>query len=237
MVAAVGAGVCLDLGPSLSQPLLCGCLMVASALGMVTGLTARPASVCWSVLAGLAVLAWRVAYFPIMVFSGFVASLSEVLVGLVYPAFLLSAWALHGLVGWSVTFCWPPDKERWQPLAVAVPLALIAGMVSFTSLSDLRLQPDQPWAAAPAVLRVEEPVTNPYLPRLSEPGYSPQGRVLLLCAGLTYGLIPSSPWARAVKGTLEAEMNRRPHAGTRQRVEEHYRAYVAAHSRIQGLRR
>lgn len=211
--------------------------MTASGLGVLTGLTAREPSTSWPVLAGLAVLAWRVAYFPIMVFSGFIASLSEMLVGLVYPTFLLSAWALHGVVGWCVTFCWPPDRERWQPLAVAAPLALVACMVSFTGLGDLRLLPDQPWTAAPTLLRVEDPVANPYLPRLAQPGYSPPGRVLLLCAGLTYGLIPSSPWARAVKGTLEAEMNRNPHGSTQQRVEEHYRAYLAAHSRIEGLRR
>jgi hypothetical protein len=56
--------------------------------------------------------------------------------------------------------------------------------------------------------------------------------VLAVNARLTYPLVPHSPWGRAMKGTLEAEALKNPTATTRDRIDEHYQAWIASHARI-----
>jgi hypothetical protein len=49
---------------------------------------------------------------------------------------------------------------------------------------------------------------------------------------VTYPLVPESPWGAAMKGTLEALALANPVATSRDRVDEHYLAYLAAHRRL-----
>ena len=220
-------GVWLDHQTSPTQPLMWTLFTVAGLLGVILG---RGGGVwAWVVAA----LVWRLSVFPILVFSGFIASVVEWglwWVGLpvvVYPAFLVSVAGLH----MAATAAIPVVLERRRLLVVALPLLLNATLVSFTSVEDLTLLPDRPWSAPRPVPPPAEPDANPYLPLLSTARTIPQN-TLLLCAGMTYGLIPPSPWASAVQGTLEGLTVANPDASSGDRITEHHLAYLAAHSRI-----
>lgn len=177
-------------------------------------------------------VAWRLAYFPIMVFSGHVASIVEwscLGVGLpvvVYPAFLLNVAWMHVAsavaAGMLVRPPWP--WLRW----VIAPAFLVATLVSFMKPADFHPLPDRAWAldAPIPVPRAER--TNPYFEALIGPGYFPTQRVMLLAAGVTYATIPPSPWATTVKAVLEGDFEVNPHGSTADRVAEHYLAYHAA---------
>lgn len=234
-------GFVLDGTPAPSQASLFWTLAVASLSGTAIGL-----ALVWRrargragrlLLAGAAVLAWRLAFFPIMVFSGHVAAIAELvqvhappLGVVVWPVFLVSAFALHAVAAAAASFLVLP----FHP-AVTAGLAgafTVAALVSCTTTADLTLLPDTSWSLDAPVPRPSAPLGNPYLPALGEAGYSLPQRTLLLAAGLTYALVPESPWAAGVKGTLEEAFRRHPHASSADRVAEHYLAYRAAHARI-----
>ena len=243
-VALIGWGVVIDRTRPLSQPLLFSALQVASLGGAALGLLW-----CWRrarlehrriAFAVAALLAWRVAYFPIMVFSGHVASIGEWLlagIGLpivVYPVFLLAVAALHAVAAVAATWVVKPPVRALR--IALVPVFLVALAVSFNKPSDLVPFPD-------TVALLREPVPplraereNPYLTALVGPGYWPNQRVVLLAAGLTYETIPPSPWATSVKTVLEGLFEAHPHGSSADRVREHYLAYHAAHAQI-GCRR
>jgi hypothetical protein len=211
------------------------------ALGIGLGL-ARVRARRRSALALAAFLAWRISYFPIMVFSGHVASIGEwILLGsrvlpvVVYPVFLVSVAALHAVAGLAAG--WLVDPGPWRRgvgllAAAAIPAFAVAVLVSFSTLRDFSLLPDTSLSIAATVPSARQPVANPYLPRIAAPGYALPQRVMLVAAGLTYATIPGSPWARTVKGVLEGQFELNPVASTRERVEEHYLAYHSAHTRI-----
>ncbi len=228
-----------DLRPLQQLPLHTG-LQLASLGGAALGMAlfrklAAPARhAAWLALGAL--VCWRLAYFPIMVFSGHVASIGEWLLiaagapVLVYPTFLLSVAAIHvaASAAAGVVMAPPVPWLRW----LVAPAFVVAGAVSFNQVSDLTLWPD-------SVRRMEEPiplmraeVANPYLNAFSGPGYWPNQRVVLLAAGLTYETIPPSPWATTVKAVLEGLFHAKPFGSTRDRVREHYLAYHAAHAQI-----
>lgn len=213
LVAAVlvAWGVRLDATRPLEQlPLFVG-LQVASLSGMALGLLwswPRARSGARRVaFAAAAVLGWRLAYFPVMVFSGHVASIGEwslAAAGLpifVYPVFLVAVAALHAAAALAATWLVAPPHRAFR--AVLTPAFLVAAAVSFLRPSDLRPWPD-------TVTRLDAPVPalraargNPYLEALVGPGYWPNQRVILVAAGLTYDTIPPSPWGTAVKAVLE----------------------------------
>ncbi len=237
----VATGIALDRAMPLVQSALFVALQGASLMGAGIGLAlavrlagaaARPLG-----FALLALLSWRLAYFPIMVFSGHVASIGEWLLALsglpifVYPVFLLSVAALHAVAAVAIsTLLAPPHPLlRW---AVA-PAFVVATLVSFNQLEDLRPLPDTVVQIDPSEvppMRLEQ--GNPYLSALVGEGYLPNQRVVLVAAGLTYDTIPPSPWATAVKAVLEGLFLDKPFGSTRDRVLEHYLAYHAAHPRI-----
>lgn len=265
--ALVLPGAVLDSGGALSQPLLFGALHFASLCGAALGAlhAMQPARTGKErALHGLlALLAWRAAYFPIMVFSGHVAAIAEWLLAktplpvFVYPVFLIAVALLHAIA--AVAACWllrPP--RNWIRIALA-PAFFAALCVSFAEPADLHPLPDTNWSLARVTARgATAPATsaanpaqgaaaaaraawqrggNPYLAALVAPGYWPNQRVVLLAAGLTYGAIPPSPWARAVRDLLAELFAAQPHGGAALRVREHYLAYHAAHRQIGCQRR
>ena len=126
-----------------------------------------------------------------------------------------------------------PGRRRAGLLAAAaIPAFAVAVLVSFSTLRDLSLLPDTSLSLATAVPNARQPVANPYVTRITAPGYALPQRVMLVAAGLTYATIPDSPWARTVKGVLEGQFEANPVAATRDRVEEHYLAYQSAHPKI-----
>jgi len=233
-------GVLIDQVDPLDQVVLWAGLQVASLTGALLGLAAmfphaETKRQRW-MFALAALVAWRLAYFPIMVFSGHVASIGEwlLLLGgapvIVYPIFLVAVAAIHAAAAAAATLVVAPPHRAAR--LVLVPAFFVAACVSFLSWRDLGPLPDTAWSLdAP----VPAPVTqgrNPYLPALTGPGYWPNQRVILLAAALTYDTIPPSPWATTVKHTLEKLFDELPHAATRDRVREHYQGYHSAHFRI-----
>lgn len=240
----VAWGLSIDRTLPLPQTSLFAALQVASlggaALGLAGALPRAKSAGRRLVFAAAALVAWRIAYFPLMVFSGHVASVSEWVLAwtglpiVVYPIFLLSVATLHAAVATGATFLVAPPR----PLVAAVlaPAFAMAVVVSFSQPADLTLLPDR-------VVRVDEPIppmrapdANPYLPALMGPGYWPNQRVVLVAAGLTYETIPASPWAHTVKAVLEGLFVANPGGSAADRVLEHYLAYHSAHPLI-GCRR
>lgn len=238
--ALFAVGDTIDRSGSLSQGLLFGSNYLASLGGAGLGaawILRRADSPGWSLAAALAILiGWRVAYFPIMVFSGQVASVGEWaqrsigMTAWVYPLLLIGASSLHAgvaiLAGTAVL------RSAWIPrLAAGVGLAL-ATVVSFTQPADLTLQPDHTWEIVDNVPEVVAGESNPYLPAVSAAGYGLNQRVMLMAAGMTYETIPDAPWARGVRSALEGSFRDNPFGSTHDRILEHYMAYHSAHALI-----
>jgi len=189
-------------------------------------------------VAGL--LAWRISYFPVLVFSGHLASIGEWLLlgaglpAVVYPTFLMAAALLHAGAALAASFLVAPPFAllRWA----LIPPFLVAALISFGEASDLTLLPDRNLTLSEPVPPPRPARRNPYRRVLGASGYTPGQRLLLLAASLTYRTIPPSPWASSVKGVLEGLFEERPHASTAERVREHYRAYHSAQSRIRAGR-
>jgi len=233
-------GAWLDRAQPLPQAGLWTALQLASLCGALLGALLwrrrfeTPAAILS--LAFALLVGWRVSYFPIMVFSGHVASIAEWLelaVGLpvlVYPVFLVAVATLHTVAGLGVAFLLRPP----HPLvyAVLVPAFAVATTVSFSNAHDFALLPDRAWRLTAPVPPAVEPRANPYLAALGSPVYRPHLNVMLLAAGLTYETIPPSPWAQTVMAVLEHAFNENPVASTQDRVVEHYLAYHSAHDRI-----
>lgn len=240
-VLGLGAlGLGLDRSHPIGQQALFVSILGASLLGAGLGLGARWPRVRSNrreLLALAAVIAWRISYFPIMVFSGHVASIGEwlllgtgILPVVIYPIFLVAVAGLHGAA--AIAASWLVDPPRlWLASAVA-PAFLLAALISFTTPVDLVLLPDTSVRLTSPVPSARAPEHNPYLERVTAPGYLVSQRVMLVAAGLTYATIPDTPWARTVKGVLEEQFEANPVAPTRTRVQEHYLAYHSAHALI-----
>jgi hypothetical protein len=179
---------------------------------------------------------WRLTYFPLMVFSGHVASVVEWVLALlrlpivVYGVFLVSIGTLHTLVALGAAQIVDP----FHPLVYAAiaGVLLMATSVSLAKPADLKLLPDDFRTLAEPAPPPVAPTRNPYFSCLVGPGYLPHQRVVLLAAGLTYETIPPSPWGRTVKAVLEVLFNERPRASAAQRILDHYLAYRSAHPLI-----
>ena len=241
LVVGLGAwGAWLDRAQPLPQLGLWSALQLGSLCGAVLGALlwrrrfATPAAILG--LAFALLLGWRISYFPIMVFSGHLASIAEwleIAVGLpvlVYPVFLVAVATLHAVAGLGVALLLRPPHRLVY--AVLVPAFAVATAVSFSSARDLAALPDRAWRLEAPVPPAVEPVANPYLAALGSPAYRPHVNVMLLAAGLTYETIPPSPWARTVMAVLEHAFGQNPVASTQDRVVEHYLAYHSAHHRI-----
>ena len=236
-----GAGWMLDRSQPVGQQALFLSILGASLLGASLGVSARWPRVRTGrreLLVLAAILAWRISYFPIMVFSGHVASIGEwlllgarILPVFVYPIFLVAVAGLHLAAVAGASWLVDPPRRRWL-VPAAVPAFVLAALVSFNTPRDLVLLPDTSAALDSPVPPRRDPERNPYLPRVTAPGYLLSQRVMLVAAGLTYATIPDSPWARTVKGVLEEQFEANPIAPTHARVREHYLAYHSAHALI-----
>jgi len=233
-------GLSIDRSPY-SQRRLWRAVHLASLGGVVLGTLANWLLVfdaTWQrlLMIPLALFVWRITYFPLMVFSGHVVSISEWLHALmripiwIYGIFLLVIGLLHT----GVSFLSGQLLAPIHPLAfVALPvLFLLAIAVSFSKPEDLHWLPDRFGSLAAPAPRPVAPGRNPYFPRLVGPGYLPHQRLVLLAAGLTYETIPPSPWGRTVKSVLEVLFDEKPRASTAERIRDHYLAYASAHPLI-----
>jgi hypothetical protein len=179
-----------------------------------------------------------------MVICGWQASLGEWVLhaasgrSLIYPTFLLLIFAVNLAIGWVAAAAVtvpdgdvfrPPRKLLWAAAALALP---VAGMVSFSKPSDLVLFGDGPWREPRPIPEIHDPETNPYAKIMREHDLALPAWVLAMNAAVTYPLVPEGPWGSAMKGTLEKLALEKPIATSRDRLDEHYLAYLAAHRRL-----
>lgn len=225
--------------PISTTPLFAG-FMTASVLGVALGglpllkHLQRPRDAVVSTLCLYVV--WRLTYFPFMVFAGTGAAYGESIAiwcgfrPLIFAPFLLLMAAMHGVSTWLIG---RSIVSRRRLILLPIGLALLpAAAVSLSQSVDLHPLPDRCWHDVPNDRLINDSVGNPYLPALKRPEYQLHQRVLLLAAGLTYDLIPGSPWSQSVQVTLEQLFRENPSGSTADRVREHYFGYLAAHLRI-----
>ena len=203
-----------------------------------------------------ALLAWRLAYFPLMVICGWLASVGEWVTftafgrSIIYPTFLLLVFATNLAIAWiaaaSLVIDASPRPQARESRLVALlrrpprvaliglgALALpVAAMVTFSKPSDIVPFADRPWPVPREIPPIHDPERNPYVIILREHNLALPSRVLAFNALVTYPLVPEGPWGSAMKGTLEALALENPLATSLERIDEHYLAYLAAHQRL-----
>jgi hypothetical protein len=259
-LAAVITGFWLDAQAELQQPMLFWPFVIfglaGTTLGLGFGMRNDP-HVGRNLLASFgALLAWRFSYFPFMVVAGWKGTLGEAVfhelagISVVYPFFIFFLFAQNLAIGAVAAAAIanpqgealpgrfinlrkllhkPPRMLLWAVAVVALP---IAGLVSFSTADDLVLFNDGPWHEEIEAPPIQEPQVNPYAVIMEEHDLPPGPWMLAINARLTYPLVPASPWGSAMKGTLEALTLANPQATTRDRIDEHYLAYMAAHRRL-----
>lgn len=165
---------------------------------------------------GMAFLIWRISFFPIMVIAGYFTTLFEsvftsfTIAPVIVPILLLNTALLHAttmIVACSVLNANTTRRLRILLLSIALPLLLLAGIVSFSNKSDWRLSPYSLVTINAHTTHTQHPTINPYPELLQQDSYSWQQRVLLYTGLITYELIPSNGhWTQQVKGTLEYDL-------------------------------
>jgi hypothetical protein len=259
-LAAIATGFWLDAQRAPTQPMLFWGFVAfglsGSALGWAFAVRNDRSPLRRGIAAAAALVAWRLAYFPLMVISGWKASLGEWMlhslagVAVVYPTFLLVIFAMNLVIGAIAgAAIAAPEGEaprgalqplrdlahrppRLALLALGVLALPVAAMVSFSKPSDLVLFGDRPWREPRPLPEIHDPQRNPYAVILREHEMALPARVLAWNALVTYPLVPESPWGGAMKGTLEHLALENPIATSQDRIDEHYLAYLAAHRRL-----
>ena len=251
---AVFAGLWFDLVPILNQPQLFAAFQVMSLTGIAVGVflswdwlspnknnLARPHSHLKKILLLLgAIIVWRISYFPIMVFAGWVATLGERLIVamsaavslpiIIYPIFFLCM--LFMFAGAMLAMGAIVYQKYRLAMMITVPAFVMASMVSFSKPSDMVLLPDTHITVSEPLPSAMLPIENPYLPLLKKPEFPLQKKVLLFAAGSIYVFVPHSPWGGTVKGTLEDLFRNNPNGSTSIRIRDHYESYHVAHKLI-----
>ena len=208
-LAALGTGSWLDAQRAPTQPMLFWSFLAfglaGSGLGWSFAVRNDRSLLRRLLAAGAALLAWRLAYFPLMVISGWKASLGEWLLhslggpSVVYPTFLLALFAMNlaigAIAGAAIAV---PEGEAprgaLQPLrdlihrpprpllwAVGVLALPVAAMVTFSKPSDLTLFGDRPWREPRPLPEIHAPERNPYAVILREHEIFERDGADLLC--------------------------------------------------------
>lgn len=249
LVVAVMAGVWFDQVLVLYQPHLFAIFQVMSLTGIAWGVLisldwfakrqslASPAKKIILLLASLVV--WRISYFPIMVFAGWIATLGERLTFamsgiislpiVIYPIFFITMLLMFAGATFAMGAIVYMQYKKW--MIITLPAFVIAAMASFPRPSDIGWLPDTHVNVSEPLPVAMLPIANPYH-LLSKPEYSLQKKVLLFASGSIYVFVPHSPWAATVKGTLEDLFRKDPNGSTSIRIRDHYESYHVAHKLI-----
>lgn len=248
LAVVVMAGVWFDQVPVLNQPHLFATFQVISLTGIAWGILisldwfaqglASQAKKIILLLAALVV--WRISYFPIMVFAGWVATLGERLTFamsgiisltiVIYPIFFITMLLMFAGATFALGAIIYMQYKKW--MIITVPAFVMAAMVSFSKPSDIGWLPDTHVNVSEPLPVAMLPIENPYLHLLSKPEYPLQKKILLFAAGSIYVFVPHSPWAGTVKGTLEDLFRKNPNGSTSIRILDHYESYHVAHKLI-----
>ena len=184
-------------------------------------------------------LVWRISLFPLVVITGSLLCWFDARFPLLdapafYTAFLLLFLAL--LAGCTRLALRLVRRPRSALALLALPAASLAVCVSFVHRDDWSPSPVDTARLTDEPVLPTMPLENPYAARLASGSPPFAERVLLSTASVTYSLVPAgSPWAQAVKGTLERSVSAGGEVGSRRFLSDHYRAFGAAH-RLLGAR-
>lgn len=192
-------------------------------------------------------LVWRIGYFPVLVLSGFMASLSEaVSLSLsfeqLYPSFFFSIALLNFIMVMICGFAFFLLFHRYLKTtkshqiyhgiltSVSFPLLILAVGVSFSNPSDWHTLPDTSYIDDKPLPKASLPNVNPYWAAYDNDDLPWQQSVLFYAAGMTYDLVPEKTrWSQVVKGTLESEFIQTKEVSTAFCTKIHYRAFITAH--------
>ena len=254
LTVTILAGLWFDLVSILNQPQLFIAFQVISLTGIALGvflsqdwLSSNKNKTLIShghlkkiLLVLAAIVVWRISYFPIMVFAGWVATLGERLIVamsaavslpiVIYPIFFLCM--LFMFAGATLAMGAIVYQKYRAAMMITVPAFVMASMVSFSKPSDMVLLPDTHVTVSEPLPTAMLPIENPYLPLLHKPEYPLQKKMLLFAAGSIYVFVPHSPWGGTVKGTLEDLFRNNPNGSTSIRIRDHYESYHVAHKLI-----
>jgi hypothetical protein len=182
-------------------------------------------------------MAFRIAYFPVVVFSATVACYSEFLLQYlpldlpikIFPALFVSAALLFAVISYVLFLAL---KGKMMFFVLIIILGFPAILISFADFKDVTILPDNNWADINPLPMVTQPKANPY--SLADySSHSSIGQKMIGLAGkLLYEFIPKAPWAQAVQGTLEQEFTSNPYANSHDQLTYHYSAFLAAHKAL-----
>lgn len=237
-LASILFGVILDSRPTVSIGSLFFAFYSASLGGLIIGLLPawQRIIVPWQRigLLMLALVVWRIAYFPFFVLAGWVATWSdwffftiEASFSVIYSVFLLVIICLHAIAvatAWIV-LCY----RRWIVVLTALPLCTLAILVSFNQPEDFSLLPDNTILRPTIIPSVTLQEGNIYLTLLQRNKYNFAQRALLHSGRILYTLIPQAPWSTTVKNIIAQGIRINPVGSSADRIYEHYIAYVGAH--------
>ncbi len=178
-------------------------------------------------------IVWRIAYFPVFVLSGWVATwfdgfsyAAQLPVTGIYFVFLPAIFLLHFVVA-RVTML-VVMRRKWSLLIPGVPMLVLAILVSFNQPVDLSLLPDRTISREHRFSSRPLPQGNVYGLLLEGEKSNPAQYALLYSGLILYELIPSAPWSSTVKQVIAQGALENPNGSTSDRVYEHYVAFVFA---------
>ena len=183
------------------------------------------------------------SFFPIIVIAGYLTTLSESVLfisskkSLIYPVLLLNVVLLHALVMYVAIVVMQSSINQLKSLLVLVavlPLALLAGVVSFVNDGDWEVLPFSMSGERTVVAQVSLPQGNPYPRLLQSDEYNWRQSTLLYAASATYSIIPSTgAWTQSVKGTLEQDLRDGQEFGSRYFTLSHFNAFWLAGRKVE----
>ena len=185
----------------------------------------------------LQMIAFRIAYFPVVVFSATVSCYSELVLShfsidipiKIFPAMFISAAILFAIIGMVLFWALNGKKVLY---ALIIIMGTPALLISFVNTSDLTIFPDNNLADIDPLPQIAFPQKNPYGLALTSPHYNAGQKMIGLAGKTLYDFIPDAPWSQLVQGTLEQAYLNNPNGNAHDQLRYHYGAFLAAHQSL-----
>jgi hypothetical protein len=188
----------------------------------------------------LQLLAFRIAYFPIVVFAATVACYVELLLQdlpgnvpfRIFPALLVSAALMFAAINW-ILFQALKGKAGFYVLIIIMTIPAL--LISFADRHDLTVLPDNNWSDIQSLPAIAQPQANPYVLGYESNQFSAGQKLTAFAGRVLYEFIPQAKWSQAVQGTLEQEFRNKPGGNSHDQLRSHYAAFLAAHQAIKSI--
>ncbi|MEN9757173.1 MAG: hypothetical protein RL755_1360 [Pseudomonadota bacterium] len=185
----------------------------------------------------LQMIAFRIAYFPVVVFSATVSCYSELMLShfsinlpiKIFPAMFVSAAILFSIIGMTLFWALNGKKALYALLIIMGTPALL---ISFVNTRDLTIFPDNNLADINPLPQIALPKKNPYGLALTSTNYNVGQKMIGLAGKTLYDFIPNAPWSQLVQGTLEQAYLNNPDGNAHDQLRYHYGAFLAAHDSL-----